>query len=240
MNDPQRLLDEGATELELMLLRAGDAEGPSPGARRAAAASLGISAAAAVVTSASSAAGMPSLTPVAKGLAVKWWLLVGALGSVAVGIGYASSVAGTAPPSAAASVTSLTVAPAPSARSEDTTVRAPVAPVESSAAPTVSRPVAPAPRPTTSAVVGIQEQIALIDRARSSASAGQPGATLAALDEYQQRFPRGVLQQEATMLRIEALLARGDRANATRLGKSFLAQYPRSAFSPRVKSLIER
>jgi outer membrane protein assembly factor BamD (BamD/ComL family) len=62
---------------------------------------------------------------------------------------------------------------------------------------------------------------------------------LAALDDYQRRFPRGVLQQEAAMLRIEALLARGDKATARRLSQRFLEQYPRSALAARVKNLLE-
>ena len=61
---------------------------------------------------------------------------------------------------------------------------------------------------------------------------------MSALSEYQRRFPGGVLAQEAMLLRIEALVAQGDQASAARLGRQFLARYPRSQLAARVKTLI--
>lgn len=236
MKDPQPLLDDGATELELLLLRAGDAEGPSPAARRAAAASLGLGMTA--ITASASALGAPSLTPAAKVLAVKWWI-VGALASMGAGVAIVAGM-----PDEAASIVPTTIASSSrGALAEPPRPQAVPTPHGTSpAAPsavTPDRPQVAMPRALPSASTGIQAQISLIDRARSAAASGQPGATLAALDDYQRRFPGGVLQQEAAMLRIEAMLARGDKATAKRLGQRFLEQYPRSALAARVKSLLE-
>ena len=59
-----------------------------------------------------------------------------------------------------------------------------------------------------------------------------------ALDTYRKRYPNGVLGQEAAMLRIEALLGRGDRATAQRVGEQFLKFHPKSALAPRVRLLL--
>lgn len=239
MKDPQRLLDDGATELELMLLRAGDAEGPSLAARRLAASSLGISAA--ITTTAASgaaAAGAQSLVPAATVFAAKWWV-IGALVSVGAGVSYVSLTAGEVAPRPVASVAPVALAPPPTSSSPVASAEGPILRPESQLSAVPERAPVTAPHGGPATPVGIQEQVSLIDRARSAAASGQVGATLAALDEYHRRFPRGVLQQEAAMLRIEAMLARGDKATATRLGKRFLEQYPRSALAARVRSLLE-
>jgi hypothetical protein len=64
-----------------------------------------------------------------------------------------------------------------------------------------------------------------LDHAAGSAAAGSPVA-------------RGLLSPEAMLLRIEATLARGDRAGAIRLANEFLAAHPRSAHTSRVRSVL--
>ena len=59
------------------------------------------------------------------------------------------------------------------------------------------------------------------------------------LDEYARTFPKGRLGTEATMLRIEARVGRGDRDGAARLGKALLARHPRGPYAKRVRSLID-
>lgn len=240
MTDPERLLDDGASELELALLRAGDADGPSPKARQAALAALGLSGAVLSAAPPAVAAGGTALSSGARLLAAKWWA-VGAFvaASGAAGLGYvslqsspaAAPLESSAPRRLQAPIESL---PAPAPPTGDT-----AAPPGPTVPTTRERPLSP-PRGSSSAgSTGIQEQIALIDRARGAVAARQPAAAMAALDEYQRRFPRGVLGQEATLLRIETLLARGDRAGAARLGRQFLERYPRSPMAARVKTLID-
>jgi outer membrane protein assembly factor BamD (BamD/ComL family) len=82
-------------------------------------------------------------------------------------------------------------------------------------------------------------EIAALDTARSALRARQPARALAAVDDYARRFPRGVLAQEATVVRIEALTALGNRAEAERLGRSFLALHPGSPLAQRVRSVLD-
>ena len=58
------------------------------------------------------------------------------------------------------------------------------------------------------------------------------------LDAYQTRFPRRSLGTEATVLRIETLTKRGDRAQAARLGRDFLARNADGPYARRVRSLL--
>lgn len=242
MKDPRPLLDDGATALELTLLQAGDADGPSPQARQAALAALGLGGALLAASSpAAATAGGTAVTSGARLLAVKWWV-VGALvtASGAAGLGYAARQSQPAPVSRSSAVLARQPAPpvlpisaAPSPPAADPT------PSPSVASPLERPPAAPARAASSAGNPSIEEQIALVERARSAVANRKPAAALAALDEYQRRFPAGVLGQEATLLRIETLLASGDKATATRLGRRFLERYPRSPMAARVKTLIE-
>lgn len=240
MKDPQPLLDDGATALELELLRAGDADRPSPKSRQAALAALGLSTAVLGASSpVAAAAGSVALSPGVRLLAAKWWA-IGALvtASGGAGLGYAMWHGTPAP------VASMNTAPQ---RSRPPLVPTPLAELPAPEASAPASPEVPSlrerppllpPHSSSSAdSPGIQEQIALIDRARGAVAAHQPAAAMAALDEYRRRFPAGVLAQEAALLRIETLAARGDKANAARLGRQFLERYPRSAMAARVKEL---
>jgi hypothetical protein len=58
------------------------------------------------------------------------------------------------------------------------------------------------------------------------------------LDEHARSYRRPRLSTEASVLRIEALVASGDRSRATRLGKDFLAKHANGPYERRVRSLI--
>ena len=81
-------------------------------------------------------------------------------------------------------------------------------------------------------------QVELIDRARALASAKDSAGALRALDEYDRRFPSGLLSEEASLLRIEEIAARGDRETASSLARRFLAEYPRSVHAERLQPLL--
>jgi hypothetical protein len=74
--------------------------------------------------------------------------------------------------------------------------------------------------------------------ARSSLAAGNPREALRALDGFQQRFARGVLGSEATLLRIESPAAAGDRRGAETLARRFLVAQPNSPHAKRLQSLL--
>jgi TolA-binding protein len=242
VKDPQRLLDAGATELELALLQAGDADQPSAHARQAALAALGLGAAVlSAPAPAAAATGSAAALSGTRLLVAKWWLMAALVtASGAAGLGYATlAKAPVPPPSVHAPARRLQ----PVATPLSVVLSAPEEP--SAAPPPVLAPSTPERQLPTPARVpkgasgpGIEAQIALIDRARAAVAAHEPAQAMSALSEYQRRFPGGVLTQEATLLRIEALVAQGDQASAARLGRQFLARYPRSQLAARVKTLI--
>jgi hypothetical protein len=105
-------------------------------------------------------------------------------------------------------------------------------------------PTAPAPsRPETAAATPagkptLADEVAALDRAREALQQKNPAAALAALEKHDAQFAGGTLGPEATVLRIEATLARGDRAGAARLATEFLAANPRSPHASRVRSVL--
>jgi hypothetical protein len=100
----------------------------------------------------------------------------------------------------------------------------------------------PAPAPRAAAVVSKVDTLPLeleaIDSARRALASGNAALASRLLDRYQARFPKPRLRAEATVLRVETLVARGDRSAATRLGKAFLSSNPKSPYARRVRSLI--
>lgn len=240
MIDPPRLLDDGATPIELELLRAGDADEPSFEAQSAMLGALGLGTAVLATTKTATAT---VATTGARVALAKWWATGAVAAAVAAGGGSYWVFVDNAGSSAPAAVTVPAERPSPVRLVSPTSLPPAAAPDPSvkEAAPERSpRAVGATTRAPSAAASSstLQEQIALIDRARTAARSGQPAATLAALAEYSKQFPRGELQQEATMLRIEALVARGDKRSAAVLGRRFLAEHPRSALSGRVRQLI--
>ena len=117
------------------------------------------------------------------------------------------------------------------------------------AAPTAADVVepgdSPESQPTPRAAVNAQSQLdtlplelEAIDNARRALSHGNAALASRLLDRYAARFPKQRLRAEATVLRVETLIARGDRSGASRLGKAFLQNNPKSPYARRVRSLI--
>jgi hypothetical protein len=84
----------------------------------------------------------------------------------------------------------------------------------------------------------LAREIALLDAARRSIAQGQAATAIASLDRRERDLPGGVLGPEATLLRVEALLLRGDRTNAEALAAGFLAQNPRGPHAERLRRLL--
>jgi hypothetical protein len=93
---------------------------------------------------------------------------------------------------------------------------------------------APKRAPTPAASNDVRDEIRLLDHARAALLQHAPSRALERLAQYSQRFPRGVLRQEAAVLRIEALRAEGDQVRAAALAKEFLAKHPGSPHAERV------
>jgi hypothetical protein len=84
----------------------------------------------------------------------------------------------------------------------------------------------------------LSEELAALDRAREAQSTGDPGRSLRLLDDYSRRFNRPRLVTEATVLRMEALVASGDRPRAAAIGRTFLANHANGPYERRVRSLL--
>ncbi len=68
----------------------------------------------------------------------------------------------------------------------------------------------------------VAAEVALLDRARKAVTQGDSAAALAALEKHHSEFKNGTLGPEADVLRIEALLARGDSGSAAQAARAFL------------------
>jgi hypothetical protein len=82
-----------------------------------------------------------------------------------------------------------------------------------------------------------REELGLFSRARATRD---PTTCLGLLDEYEERFPRGVFREEAELLRLDALLRAGRSADALQL----LDRWQRGEFAdlarPRELSVLRR
>ena len=63
---------------------------------------------------------------------------------------------------------------------------------------------------------------------------GRAAEALNTLHEYRKQFPAGTLEQEASVLEIEALAKTRQSDRARQLGEKFLAAHPRSPFESRI------
>lgn len=255
MNDPMRLVDADGTEFERLLLRAAAEERPSSevSARMLAGA---VSAGAAVAflssarvaseggavlkgaaASAAASGGAGSIAPpAAAGLLGAWVVKWGVLGTLVAAAGLSGwmvlgnadrpevvvrPVGGQAVHAPAAAV----VAPTP----ERVPPEAPGVHAGTSAAP------APASRVTRTVKPALGPEIELLDSARRALAAGDAERALALISSYRRRFPAGALEQEATVLEVDALEAKGRTGQASALKERFVAEHPGSAHVERVQ-----
>jgi hypothetical protein len=116
--------------------------------------------------------------------------------------------------------------------------RAPSAETELPTAPPSSRaparaafePIArPEPAPGAPTDASLAAEIRELDRARAALTAGNLTEAGRALDSYASSRPSSVLTQEAELLRVRLLLARGERAAAAQLARNIIARHPESA-----------
>jgi hypothetical protein len=250
-------LDEGATDAERELLLAGRRYAPPRALRRRTLVGLGLGGA---LTTSSTAAALQSLKVL---FTAKGWISIAAWACVTVGAGATARVIVTHarstnvdPPAVVASVSALPAAPPANSAPPDTAAPDTVSPPDT-AAPDSEPPPPPstlpsakplglrAPREAVSAAPSaappadsLAEEVALVEEARRAVRARDAGRALAAIDAHARRFPRGKLGLEVTVLRIEALLAQGNRAAARSVGERFLAAHPNHVLSDRVRALL--
>jgi hypothetical protein len=138
-------------------------------------------------------------------------------------------------PAPAAAVIPRTGAPERARVAPDRPSLVPVPVAQTPAAPSVA---AMPPVAASRASLALGDQAALVDRARAALTRGDAATAARLADEYDTRFPSGVLAQEATVVRIQTLVMRGDTASAHALGERFLVANPTSPHAARVRRLL--
>ena len=264
MSDLERMIDDGEedTFLREVLASAKD-DVPDAGRRALALAALapdGIAEPAKTGAAATAPVATPANTIVTSGGAtLKWVVIVGlAVGALAIGL-YPRSGGEVAPSGAVSAPVPVVLAPPPLPAASTipregalpadipaASASSPETAVASSHAPTVDTGVKGGtmpgaehgPKPVARAPLGLAEETAILDRARSAIARGDARAALTELDRYDAAPSPKILGQEATLVRIEALSAKGDSAGARALALSFLARNPGSAYDDRVRALI--
>jgi hypothetical protein len=241
MSELRRWTEEGASPAESSLLEASRAERAPDEARARALRVLGV---AGVVTATSATA--TTATASVAGLAT-WTKLVGLaviVGGATVGGVYAARERQAAPaaasravlaPSAVSSAPPRDMAPA-----DDSAAAAPPAPPADTQAPRAARPSSGAvrsARPTPSDE-RLSEEVAALERAHQALAAHQADAAIRELDRYAASFPHGALASEAVVLRVQALVERGDRAAAKKLADAYSSGHPESPFARRLQVLV--
>lgn len=100
-----------------------------------------------------------------------------------------------------------------------------------------SSPPARAPALPKKAASTLEEEMRLLDQARSALRArGNPAEALRLLAIYEEKFPAGALRQEATVLRVSALKESGAETRANELTSEFLKENPKSAHKKQLEN----
>ncbi len=259
MKDLVPLKHENSDGLIAAVLRSADADEAPPQAMKRVAVALGVQASLLTLSATASAtapmagiAGATSLAGVGKALLIG----VGAGALVAGGLVLKSQESRQTPVEAPAvsalpSARSVPVHEKPTDTGEPLAVSSAPAPAPEvvklprppavATAPLAFEPVpsglseaAPAPSAASQTSASIAEEVAELDRARALIATRHPVGALQVLDGYAARWPRGVLALEAAVLRVEAELARGNRAEAERQARVLIANHPNTGYARKV------
>ncbi|MBL8742597.1 MAG: hypothetical protein JNK04_15930, partial [Myxococcales bacterium] len=142
--------------------------------------------------------------------------------------------------SASAGPTATAVVTAPAPEPTGIASSAPTASAIMSSAPRVL-PLASMSAPSATASASspsepVRSEIEILKEAQ--ASRGNPARMLELVNEHAKSHPKGVLGQEREMLRIEALVGLGKRAEAKALADAFRKGNPGSAYTERLNQIV--
>lgn len=258
MTDTRKLLDDSPDELTQRLLGSALDDQPSARAFSRTAVALGVSSLVPMATTSAAAAGSASATGTVVtgaastsvklfGLAGFKWFGLGAIAGLILA-GAASSVVGGKP------APTVNVTPAATATAgRDPTSAVPRTPLAIPAPRPSAASSSPPNKPSQGEVPGttsarsepgssaktptIAREIAALDGARAALERNDPTAALAAVDSLE-RQGAVALGPEATVIRVEALLARGETSKATALAKRFLAENPSTPHATRMREIV--
>jgi hypothetical protein len=77
----------------------------------------------------------------------------------------------------------------------------------------------------------VDQELALLARAKAAVAKGNYTTALTTIDEHTRRFPKGRLREEREALRVTALWNSGQQARARRAAARFAESFPRSVLS---------
>lgn len=259
MTEPRRLLESSQSPFARAVLQAGLGDAPPAGAMGRAAAAVGLTVTAVAVTAPAGAVALHGAVASGVGAASKAsslsaallgkWLLSGLAAGV-LASGTATVVEQLRARSEARhAVATVRPAPPPKAppnnatpkNSEAQEAASDTAPEPSPAVVlpgAVSGPSHAPAAPESSASRALGAEAARIDAAREALQRGDVRRALVELDWYERSRVVGVLDREAELLRIQALVRAGEGARAVELARSYLAKHPHDAYSARLAELI--
>ena len=262
MSELKPWLEDGAPDELANLLDAARNERPSQSSLSRTLASVG----AGVVTASTTAAAATTLGTAAGSSAVatkasmlvsasvfKWLLLGAGVGATVVAVVEQRSGDDRALPATSASAKSSSAAramppPAPSAAPRSAPVIAPepssksVAPSPTGAGAVTSAARAQGTSRTPAAIDSerLAEEVRAIDDASKALASGSISQTLAALDDYDRRYPKRHFAPEALFLRMEALTQSRRASEARRVAEQLVAAYPKSPQSARARLVLSQ
>ena len=114
----------------------------------------------------------------------------------------------------------------------------PPAPVTAAPATPATPKVSAAKPVVTTPAANVGKEVSTLDRAREALAAGDTPSALEALGQHESEFTTGVLGPEAELLRIQALLTRGEYNSAAVMARGFLMKHPKSPHVGRVRALL--
>jgi hypothetical protein len=242
---PRRLLHQGGDGFEQELLRAACSDRPSRQSRSKLLVSLGV--AVATTTSAEGAGAAGALSTAAKAWVVKALAVVALAGTSIATVHATRSTANREPVALAARRVELPrtkPTPEPVALPAVPVPAVPISPAvvvptrHGHAEAAASRELVPVQAPARAE--SLAQETAALDAARSTLRAGHASEAIVLLDAYARRFPNGTLGPEASALRVEALLAAGDREGAGAAARALTAEQPVSPAALRARALLNR
>jgi TolA-binding protein len=233
MADPRRLRIERQGGVASRLLEAAREDAPPEGAQARAMAALGLGTPACPehgCGDARDAVAEATRVSAHGATSVATWFGVGAIAVIVSAVMYWTPSADkrtARSPQQPISRAIVQVAPTPTAQA---------APAPSRSELAAPKPVARAPRVHTSRLA---QEVAALDAVRAALGSGDTKRGFALLASYARDFPAGELAPEATLLRVEALLASDRRERAAQVARAFLRANPSSHYADKIVQLFK-
>jgi hypothetical protein len=102
-----------------------------------------------------------------------------------------------------------------------------------------ARPLAASTPGAAAGAPSLSVEIALVQQAARALASGDAEVAMGLLDTYRRDCPRGVLAEEASALRVQALVQTGHAADAKALAQRLVAAHPDRVLASRLRGVLE-